>query len=146
MNKAVLAAGLLVLLAGCGRLAPASVPPQLTHTPGPPVVVAGATITTTAFTVANPAGWRVITSASFVPVTVVLVRPDESALMVFSVEAGDVPPLPVPPEDGDVFTERVTRTLPDGTTVYAALRGPAASAARLRDLFAVALDTLRPPG
>lgn len=50
-------AALLLLLAAC---VPAQVPPQLAHTPGPPITITEDTITTDVFTVRYPRGWRVV--------------------------------------------------------------------------------------
>lgn len=143
MGKAAVFVLVGLLLSACSSIAPPVTPAQLDHTPGPPVVVTDRTYTTTIFTLDIPANWRVITSASFAPVSVVLVRPDESALMVFSEEAIDVPPLPNPPENGDVFTVLDTIQLADGVTVYAALHGPSAEANALESLFAAAVESVR---
>ena len=50
-------AALLLLLSAC---VPAQVPPQLAHTPGPPITITEDTITTDVFTVRYPRGWRVV--------------------------------------------------------------------------------------
>jgi hypothetical protein len=134
---------LVLLLSACSSLAPAVTPAQLDATPGPPVVITSRTYTTTVFTLDFPARWQVITSASFAPVSVVLVRPDQAALMVFSEEEIDVPPLPNPPEGGEVFTLLETIPLDGGVTVYAALHGPSTESDALESLFALAVDSVR---
>lgn len=143
-RRGLFVAVVALLLAGCGRIAPASAPPQLDATPGPPVVFTDAIYSTTIFSLRYPATWRVITSASFAPPSVVLVRPDEAALFVFSTAPLDAVP-PVPNPLGPQVIEQVTLRLPDGTAVYAALSAPGAEIEPMRRQFEAVADSLSPP-
>ncbi|MBZ0278474.1 MAG: hypothetical protein K8I60_20165 [Anaerolineae bacterium] len=78
---------MLLLLVGCGPLVPATTPPQLAFTPGPPVVVTDRVLETAEFTVHYPAGWRVVTGAADQPSSAVLVAPDETATIQIQVGA-----------------------------------------------------------
>ncbi|MEM6281327.1 MAG: hypothetical protein AAF787_03965 [Chloroflexota bacterium] len=88
----------VLLLAAC---IPATAPPQLEYTPGPPVVVTDGRIQTAAFSVERPDGWRVITSAADAPLTLILVAPDDAALIVLATDGIGEPPRPtsIDPED-----------------------------------------------
>jgi hypothetical protein len=83
--------GLPCVLLAC---VPATTPPQLDYTPGPPVVIAGDVFTTAAFTVTPPEGWRVITSAADAPPGAIFVSPDDSALIFVTAGSIGEPPRP----------------------------------------------------
>lgn len=102
--------GLLAL----GACVPATTPPQLNQTPGVPVVVTDGRYTTEAFSVLRPDGWRVITSAADAPLGVILVAPDDSALIYISTDGVGDPPRP----DADVpLRDTVTEQQQGGTTL-----------------------------
>jgi hypothetical protein len=133
----------LLTIAGCASVAPAQTPAQLDHTPGPVVILTNADYESSAFQVHFPQGWRVITSAASLPPAVIFVRPDDAALMMFSVEPADIPALP--------GTEVQPRTqvrevmLDHGLTLYAAIAAPAADwedMLRLFDLAAASLEAV----
>jgi hypothetical protein len=102
----------LVLLVGCGQIAPMDTPPQLSATPGPPVVITADRYTTTAFSVWHPAGWRAVTSASFAEPSVVFISPDETAVIAVAVDGDDIaavePPVGVGVVGRDVIHDGLT--------------------------------------
>jgi hypothetical protein len=75
---------MVLLLVGC---IPAQVPDMLDDTPGPPVVIDGDWYRGTVFQVRVPSGWRVITSEARVPQGVILVAPEDAALMRLTLES-----------------------------------------------------------
>lgn len=78
---------ILLLLASCGSIVPATTPPQLAFTPGPPVVVTDRVYETADFTARYPSGWRIVTSAADEPTSVVFVGLDEQATITLMVGA-----------------------------------------------------------
>lgn len=68
-----------LLLAACGSIVPATTPPQLAYTPGPPVVISPDMIQTSAYRLTYPEDWRVITGPADLPPEVILVAPDETS-------------------------------------------------------------------
>ena len=90
---------LAILLAGCGTLVPAQVPPQLTHTPGPPVIVTDNEVRLTAFQARYPRGWQVITGPALGDPWVIFVNPDQTALIVLATNPADTEVSP--PAAGD---------------------------------------------
>jgi len=75
---------LLVILSACGSLVPATVPPQLQHTPGSPITITDNQIVADAFTLAFPDGWRVITNVAELPLELILVDPDDDLIIRIS--------------------------------------------------------------
>lgn len=69
----------LLLLAGC---TPYAAPAHLTHTPGPPVVIADGIFRTIRFSVTVPQGWRAVTSPASLPPSVVLAGGDCELIVV----------------------------------------------------------------
>ncbi|TVR21583.1 MAG: hypothetical protein EA396_07610 [Anaerolineaceae bacterium] len=83
--------GLLAgLLAGCASIAPVAVPPQLNATPGPPAIITRDSFQNDAFSAWYPAGWRVVTSASFVAPHVVFISPCERAVIGLATDGDDI--------------------------------------------------------
>ena len=74
----------LVLLAAC---IPAKVPSNLDDTPGPVVVVSDHTFENSQFTARYPDGWRVVTSETQAPPSVIFVAPDDVATIQLMVGA-----------------------------------------------------------
>lgn len=81
-------------LTACAQIAPAQVPDRLANQDNPqlPTLAAPFTITTdtyqnSAFVVAYPQGWRVVSSASFAPPSAVFVSPDEKQIILITTEA-----------------------------------------------------------
>lgn len=90
---------LVLLLAGCGSLVPAQVPPQLTHTPGPPVIVTDNEVRTVAFRAQYPRGWQVVTGPAFADPWMIFLNPDQTALIVLALDPADTDVSP--PAAGD---------------------------------------------
>ncbi len=84
---------LLIVVLACAACIPATPPPHLTDTAAPPVIIAGDVISTSAFTLTQPGGWRVITSAANEAPTITLVSPDECALIRVSTHLFTLPDL-----------------------------------------------------
>jgi len=85
---------LMIFLTACAQIAPAQLPPRLTSAENHqlPTLAAPFTITTNAyrndaFSVEYPIGWRVVSSASFAPPSVVFVSPNEQQLILITTEA-----------------------------------------------------------
>ena len=131
-------AGWLIL--SLGACVPAQVPPQLAHTPGPGVIVAENSIETAAFTGWVPAGWKIVTSAASDQQSVILIAPDEDALIMLG-QAVTEPPRPA--VDGEVITVQRSVTLADGMGVTAVLNTAAEQEARYLPLFEQVVESLR---
>lgn len=102
-----LAGLLVVLLAGCASIAPVAVPPQLDATPGAPAVITRDSFQNDAFSAWYPAGWRVVTSASFVAPHAVFISPCERAVIGLAIDGDDIAAI-LPPalRDGDTPRRR----------------------------------------
>ncbi len=116
---------------------PATVPPQLAYTPGPPVVIAGQVYHSPAFTVRYPPGWEAITSPATSPPAVIFLAPEGDALIMVGVEVENVPPL-----EGAEVTEKREVMLPD-VRVTAVLQTPAASLDHLLPIFEAVVNSVR---
>lgn len=116
---------------------PATVPPQLAYTPGPPVVIAGQVYHSAAFTVSYPPGWEAITSAAGSPPAVIFLAPEGNALIMVGVGVENVLPL-----EGAEVIERREITLAD-TTITAVLQAPAESLADLLPVFEAVVKSIR---
>jgi len=137
-------AGLLVVVmaSACASIAPPDLPAQLEHTPGPFVSVTERHYRNDTFLVAYPDGWRVITSPATEPPYAIFANPNNTALMVFGVEAVDpLPQLDIAPEN--LRTDIRTISLGDDE-VFAVLIGLDRQWDTLLPLFELMLDTLRP--
>lgn len=132
---------------GCGALVPAKLPPQLENTPGAPATITDRHFSTAAFSLVYPDGWIVITSPANTMPWGVFISPDETAVIVVSVEPLD--PLPQPPVllEGIALREE-TRTvaLGEDTRVIVSLIAPETTwDSHYRHLERLA-DTLAAPG
>lgn len=139
-NKNLFAPLRLCIFALCfffSACVPATVPPQLAYTPGPPVVIAGQVYHSAAFTVSYPPGWEAITSAATSPPTVIFLAPEGDALIMVGVEVENVPPL-----EGAEVAERREVTLADAT-VTAVLQAPAGSQDRLLPIFEAVVKSVK---
>lgn len=136
---------LALLLAGCGALPAPAVPPQLTHTPGPPVVVTADEVRTTAFQARYPRGWKIITAAAFSDPWVIFLHPDETALIVLAQHADDAAVDP-PQASGERCRVQRAVTLNDSQagTVTAALVAEAGGCDAHLATFERTLASLRP--
>lgn len=131
----------VLLLASCIPFVPATVPPQLSHTPGVPIIVVEASpregrITTPAFNLRYPAGWRVVKlSPASESLRLALISPDEELRIQVSV-------LPLPtPTNPDPVTIEATRSLP-ALTVYLQGSAPASRRADLQEAFDFVRDSI----
>ena len=114
------------LFAGCGRLAPATTPPQLAATPGHFVTIDDSVYDAGRFRVRYPDGWRVVkSSAAGAPPEVIFVAPDETATITLSTA----------PREADNATATRTITLADGSTLTATLHVTPDAGSDYSDLF-----------
>lgn len=75
----------LIVVSACRPLVPATVPPQLSHTPGEFIRIDDDRVYTDDFSVAYPNGWRVIKiSTASEPVRFVFASPDDTMLITVS--------------------------------------------------------------
>jgi hypothetical protein len=111
---------ILILATACGKLAPATVPAQLAQTPGPPVMISDGVYRSTAFEVAVPVDWEVVTSPAFSSPWVVFISPEEDAVIVVAVDEADTDVMPPQPAGQTQYRVEPVR-LDNGQTVYAAL-------------------------
>jgi hypothetical protein len=125
----------LLILLFIGACVPATTPPQLAYTPGPSVQVTGNEVITEDFTVERPDGWRVITSAADAPPTLILVAPDDSALIVIATEGIGEPPRPQVDADTSLRDMVQTITLDSSQTLTVYMAGPAEDWPTLETLF-----------
>jgi len=116
--RMALALMLLIGVTACGRIAPATPPAQLSHTPGPPVTIADGTYTSIAFTVDYPGGWRVVTSPAFSLPWTVFASPADDAVIVVAVDPDDTDVTPANAIDPITRLED-TITLPENTITVA---------------------------
>lgn len=111
MMKRLHALLLLIVVGGCAPLVPATVPAQLAHTPGPPVVITTETYHAEPFSARYPGGWQVVTSAAFSSPWVVFVAPGGDAVIGLAIDPEDANIMP-PGDPAGV--RRATRALFDG--------------------------------
>ncbi|GAB4522847.1 MAG: hypothetical protein OHK0046_35960 [Anaerolineae bacterium] len=133
----------LLLLAACGQVIPATVPAQLTHTPGPAVIITQDTVMSQHFRANYPPEWQVITSAAFSSPWVVFTAPEGGAVIVLALDAADTelrPPAAMP-EDA---LRRDARALLDGTVTAAVITTEAAWE-EAQAAFALVVDSVRTP-
>lgn len=130
-----------LLIVGC---VPATVPPQLDHTPGPPLTVTDDRVQTAAFTVTRPDGWRVVTGEAAAPPSVILIAPDDTALVMLSAAPIDTPPRPQVDDETPLETRTASVNVTGGTVaIYAA--APAADFADLAPLFDAVIASVAAP-
>ena len=116
-GMALIAAWLALMLAAC---APASVPIPTTTAPETTgIVIDGEYVHTDAFHVPIPDGWRVITSETGQPVTIILAAQDTCALMIVSVDSAVE--LPAAPLCAEVEIERSRRQIARGAVTITLL-------------------------
>lgn len=129
----------LWLLAGC---VPATVPPQLSYTPGAPVTVTEREYSAGGFQVRYPRGWRVITSAADAPLSVIFVSPtDDALLMVSTAPIGEDPPRPQVDEQTPLNTQRATLTLDNGVRLAFYAAAPASTWEQALSALETALES-----
>jgi hypothetical protein len=122
---------------------PAQTPPQLAHTPGAPVVVAGSRVETTAFAVDAPSGWRIITSPAALPPFLIFAAPDGCALITLAAEPIEPPPLTNCPTDAAAPTQQTRRiTFEDGTPVYATFSATPTNDDSMLPIFEAVIESL----
>jgi hypothetical protein len=134
-------AGLFCLFLGLSAACvPATVPPQLAYTPGPPVRVMDGVVDLGAFQVEAPPGWRIVTSAASADPRVILVSPANTALIVVGEAATNVPELSG--AEGPLRTEQQILRLSDEAQVTAVLHAPAADWNAHQAVFQSVLNSL----
>lgn len=134
---------LVVLLIGaCGSIVPATTPPQLDDTPGPPVVVTWDTYTAVEFSVQYPPDWTVVTSPAFSPTWVVFTSPDQQAVIVLALNPDDTQVTPPVAAESPLQREEVTVTLADETMLTAALIAPSGEWEGLLSNFTRLIETI----
>ncbi len=121
---------LIFLLSACASIVPATVPPQLSYTPGPAAVIGESVYDAGVFYVRYPRGWRVVKmNAAGAPQSVVFISPDGAANISLNTSTA---------------TEEVmeTRIIPleNGVNVTASLHG---STERFIEVFEAVVDSLR---
>lgn len=97
---------LMLFITGCAQIAPAQLPERLAQqtdnrlpTLSAPFIITESRYQNVAFSVNYPYGWRVVSSASFAPPSVVFVSPDERQIILISTESN--PSLIYPWDDID---------------------------------------------
>jgi hypothetical protein len=138
------ACGLMVaLLVGCAPLVPATVPPQLAHTPGPFVTIGPDQLITPDYHLSYPLGWRVVKlNTAAQPPAFVIVSPDDAVQIAIGLQAAEA----IAPSEGTIsisITDEV-RTLPSGP-VHVRLVAPTERQAEAQAHLRRLLDSLRPP-
>lgn len=115
MRRAVLVG---VALLQAGACVPPTVPPHLTNTPGPAVIITDDRVTAGGLRVDIPVGWRVITSAADAPFMLILAAPDDCGIIVLARGPADLPSTECP---DTAWTDAVEVRIPTGFA-YAAIR------------------------
>jgi len=114
----------------------------LTNTPGAPITLDGERYTNTAFSVAIPRGWRVITSPADAPPAVTFAAPDGCTVIHLSTIPADPPVAP----NCDQAVEPFTQTLSLGAdTLTLVGSAPADADASLRAAADLITESLRRP-
>lgn len=121
---------------------PAQTPPQLAHTPGAPVVVAGSRVKTTAFAVDAPPGWRIITSPAALPPFIIFAAPDGCALITLAAEPIEPPQPANCPTDATPTQQTRTVRLDNGTPVYVSLSESSTDAEPMLPIFESVIESL----
>jgi hypothetical protein len=134
---------LALLLAGCGSLVPARVPPQLTHTPGPPVIVTDHEVRTVAFRAQYPRGWQVITGPAFADPWVIFLNPDQTALIVLALDPADTAVNP-PGAGADVCRLDDTIHLAESQQIIVAVLAADGTCDPYVPVYRRMVDSLRP--
>lgn len=113
----------LLTVVGCRPLIPATVPPQLSATPGEFITIDDQAVYTRLWQMRYPDGWRVVKiSVAAEPLRLVFVSPDESML----IEIAEAPIAEATPEPAQHIAQ--DRLQVGGQTLY--LRGSAPASAR----------------
>jgi polyhydroxybutyrate depolymerase len=134
----------LYALALCACLcacAPAETPAVLMQTPGAAVMVDGSRYANAAFSVAVPAGWRVITSPADSAPAVTFAAPDNCAVIHLSSVPADAPTAPACAQPTQTLTREIAL---DGQMIYAAGSAPMDAWAAFTDHMERIAASLRP--
>jgi hypothetical protein len=130
--------GCLLVITGCRPLIPATVPPQLSATPGETITIDDQAIYTDTWQIRYPDGWRVVrinTAAD--PLQLVFVSPDESMLITIGeAAAADAPPA------ADQITAQ-DRLQVGGQTLYLSGSAPASASATFATIYEYVRSSLR---
>lgn len=126
----------MLFLTACGELAPLDSPIPLENTAGAPVTITDDVYITEAFQARYPDGWRIVTSASVNPPSVIFASPDETSLIFVSTEILTDLPRPLVIHEGDTMQEQTAQAITThGDTVYLALIAPDSQFAEMATLF-----------
>jgi hypothetical protein len=136
---------LVALVFGGMGCIPSRTPPQLTHTPGPPVTITDSELVTVAFRAQYPDGWRVITAAAAAPPSVILVGPGDTALIVLSAAPIQAPPVPTLPP-GQLLRQQHEQISVGEVTIEMYMAGSTRQWAALLRTWAQVRRSLGPPG
>jgi len=136
MRRATLAA-ILMLVGAC---VPPTVPPRLTNTPGPAVIITDERVTAGGLRMDIPAGWRVITSAADAPFTLFLAAPDACGIIALARRPVELPPTDCP---DTAWTDAVELRIPTGFA-YAAVRLPSTQSTDLWTNFVASIVEVDP--
>jgi hypothetical protein len=112
----------VLLLAGCKSIVPATTPPQLEWTAGPSIIITDKVLETAEFTLNYPSDWRVVTGEAQLPPTVTLVSPDEKSTITLNM--GELPAGNYGDDDGTMTVVRGI-SLKNGKSVTAVGKAPA---------------------
>lgn len=85
-------------LSACQSLVPATVPPQLSHTPGLPLNITEDHIESEQFVLSYPGGWRIVSSVAIEPLRLTLVSPDEDMIITIQETDEQCPEIPPTPQ------------------------------------------------
>lgn len=130
---------LVLWIAACTPLVPATTPPQLEYTPGAFVTLDDEVFNGGSFRVNYPDGWRVIKiSIAAAPLEVIFASPDDTMLIHLSET-----PLPETETPPDTAT-RHDSIMVDTTVIYMSGQTPRNQAAAFDRLYERVRDSVRP--
>ena len=132
---------LLLLISACSELAPVNEPAQLNATSGAPITITNEFYETEAFRLQYPDGWRVITSASELPPSVIFASPNEQTLIVISTEPIENIPQPIIVE-GELATDGEVVFTQNDQAIYTAFITPESAYSDTETLFRRVISTI----
>jgi hypothetical protein len=129
------------LLVGC---VPATLPPQLAHTPGPAFQVLVGAYRGPTFAARYPAHWRAITGEASAAPSVIFAPPANDALILLTDAPITAPPTPSNAA-ADQRTVQHSLRLASGTLVYALLSAPASRWEEYHPIWLALLNSISTP-
>ncbi len=128
----------MLLCAGCAPLIPATVPPQLSHTPGTFITIDDQFVGTTLWRIRYPDGWRVVKiSIAAEPVRFVFVSPDDQMV----IEVAETALIEATPEPDRIYL-RDTRSIA-GLTFYLSGSAPQNEGEMFEGFYQLVLDSVQ---